>query len=296
MEGLLRSVFTERGFRRQGPQERNLGRALVAGVLLQVVLEAPELPADPQARRRLLKKRLESTLIDYLAGWVTLDRFRTLVHHLDQWFSLYYPLVNPAGTLREDDQATPLTPSPITRAALRENLLDSWLHYHQGLLPRRPNRKFKRDKLREFLIRTQGGWFRLRDFEQFFHLDRKTAWEYLQKLHRAGLLSHNQSRATAVRYGLAPRFLVVKAEGLRAKVAAALAALHPQLAAQVADWLIATGGLAFREGEFINPLPAGRGPEMVNLLKSSGLLESVGPPGPSQRLRLPRSWLQDDEV
>jgi len=52
-----------------------------------------------------------------------------------------------------------------------------------------------------------GAWFRLKDFQEFFRLDRKTAWEYVQKLAVAGLFCRNQARSAAVRYRLESRFL-----------------------------------------------------------------------------------------
>ncbi|MEJ2069157.1 MAG: hypothetical protein P8X58_01905, partial [Syntrophobacterales bacterium] len=58
-----------------------------------------------------------------------------------------------------------------------------------------------------FLECTAGKWFRLRDFEEHFQMDRKTAWEYAQKLLHAGLLVHNQGHSSAVRYRVEPRFL-----------------------------------------------------------------------------------------
>ena len=54
---------------------------------------------------------------------------------------------------------------------------------------------------------SRGAGFRLRDFEGHFQVDRKTAWEYVQKLLQAGLLVHNQGHSSAVRYQVAPRFL-----------------------------------------------------------------------------------------
>ena len=75
--------------------EERLDRALVAGLMLEVFLETPAAPADPQLRRRHIRSRLTYALITHLSGCVTLDRFRHLMHHLEHWFQFYYPLMPP---------------------------------------------------------------------------------------------------------------------------------------------------------------------------------------------------------
>ncbi|HEY9073027.1 MAG TPA: hypothetical protein VIN67_02745, partial [Desulfobaccales bacterium] len=75
------------------PADERLERALVAGLMLEVSLESPGLPDDPLSRRRLIKSRLTASLVADLSGHISLDRFRSLVHHLQQWFPLYYPLM-----------------------------------------------------------------------------------------------------------------------------------------------------------------------------------------------------------
>lgn len=295
MEGLCRSVFQEVSSRRPGPPAGDLDRLLVAGVMMEVVLKERGLPAAGQARRRRVKGLVQDTLVNHLAGWITLDRFRALVGHLDRWVAYYYPLISPDGFPGADAHETGPTPAPLTGAALREELLDRWLHRHQGMLPRRPHRKFTGEKLREFLRETQGGWFRLKDFEQYFHFDRKTAWEYLRKLARAGLLTHNQKRSSAARYSLAPTFLKVRADTLRARVSLALTDFPPNLSAQAADWLIATGGEPFWAEQVEALLPVKRPQEILARLEAATLLELVCQSGPSKMLRLLPQWLQNAE-
>jgi hypothetical protein len=84
---------------------------------------------------------------------------------------------------------------PVWAGALQQRLDDL-----EEFLPKRRHRKVDRQRLQEFFHQTQDGWFRLRDFEHFFVLDRKTAWEYIQKFLQTGLLVHNQGRSSAVRY------------------------------------------------------------------------------------------------
>lgn len=295
MEGLCWSVFQEVSSRRPGPPEGDLDRLLVAGVIMEVVLKKTGLPDAPQARRRQVKTLVLDTLLTHLAGWITLDRFRVLVRHLDQWVAYYYPLISPDGFLGADAHETGPTPAPLTRAGLREDLLDRWLHRHQGMLPRRPHRKFTGEKLGEFLRETQGSWFRLKDFEQYFHLDRKTAWEYLRKLHLAGLLTHNQKRSSAARYSLAPTFLKVRADTLRVRVSLALTDFSPNLSAQAADCLIATGGEPFWAEQWGALGPVTCRQEILARLEAASLLEIVWQSGPSKMCRLLPQWLQDNE-
>ncbi len=183
-------------------KEERLDRALVAGLMLEVILSQPATPQDPGERRCQAKSRLKTALVSCLAGHIPLSRFRDLAQNLDAWFDFFYPLISPSVYPRDPGAVwTDAPPEP-----LREDLLAEALNGLDGLLPHRRHRKLDRERLLEFLRRTGGGWFRLKDLEQFFSIDRKTAWEYTQKLLRAGLLCHNQARSAAVRYRLAPQF------------------------------------------------------------------------------------------
>ena len=260
-----------------GAQEEKLDRALVTGLMLEVILETSSLPVDPQTLRHLVKARLKDSLAVNLAGRVTLDRFRHLLSKVDIWFPLYYPLTA-AGSPRAAPAAArvqaapaPAAAAPPSRRVLRLDRLRAWLQEEgRGLLPHRPHRKLNQDRLWEFLGRTQGAWFRLIDFTRHFGVDRKTAWEYLQKFLHAGLLRHNRGRSAAVRYALATRFLVVRADALEPEVEAALSGLPPSLVEQVSGWLIATGGEAFWEKEWHGRLEPPRCRQLITRLAGRG--------------------------
>ena len=284
-----------------GPEEEKLDRAMVAGLMLEVVLETAGSPVDPRARRRLVKTRLKNTLVTHLAGRVTLNRFHHLLRKLDHWFPLYYPLItggSPKGPTPAagSGQAAPppAAAAPPSRRALRGDRLRLWLN-DQGrdLLPRRPHRKLNRDKLWDFLGRTQGGWFRLKDFERHFGVDRKTAWEYLKKLFAAGLLRHNQKHSAAVRYALETRFLTVRADALETAVKEALSGLSPSLAEQVSGWLIATGGEPFWEEDWLGLLEPSRGRQVITRLQAAGLLEAICQVHNNRMLQVGPRWLWD---
>jgi len=284
-----------------GAQEEKLDRALVTGLMLEVILETSSLPVDPQTLRHLVKTRLKDSLAVNLAGRVTLDRFRHLLRRVDIWFPLYYPLTS-AGSPKAPApaaawvQAAPGPAAAVTpyRRVLREDRLRAWLQEEgRGLLPHRPHRKLNQDRLWEFLGRTQGGGFRLLDFARHFGVDRKTAWEYLHKFLQAGLLRHNRRRSAAVRYALGTRFLVVRADALEPGVEAALSGLPPSLVAQVSGWLIATGGEAFWEKEWHGRLEPPRCRQLITRLEAAGLLQEVCRVGESRMLQIAPRWLKE---
>jgi hypothetical protein len=299
MTGNQKSGVGEQDLKDFGKQAEKLDRALVTGLMLEVILETSSLPVDSQTLRHLVKTRLKDSLAANLAGQVTLDRFRQLLTQVDVWFPLYYPLTTAGAskaTAATRVHAVPALAAAVSpsRRVLRVDRLRVWFQEDgQGLLPKRPHRKVNQDRLWEFLGRTQGGWFRLLDFTRHFGVDRKTAWEYLKKLLRAGLLRHNRARSAAVRYALETRFLVVRADTLEPAVEAALSGLPPNLAVKVSAWLIATGGEAFGEQEWHDRLEPPRCQQLITRLKSAGLLEEVCQVGESRMLRIGRRWLRE---
>ncbi len=188
------------------PELDSLNRALVAGLMLEVMLEHPALVEEPSSGCHRLKAYLRKTLAVHLAGRIPLASFHTLAQGLDHWFAVIYPLLADAGhTKAPSIPAQALRPSPS--ASLREDLFSEALAKTPGLIPQRRHRKLDREKLKNFLEGTGGNWFRLRDFETHFGMDRKTAWEYVQKLLQNGILVHNQGHSSAVRYRVEGRFL-----------------------------------------------------------------------------------------
>ena len=299
MAGEQNTVVGEQNLKDFRKQAEKLDRALVTGLMLEVILETSSLSVDSQTLRHLVKTRLKDSLAVNLAGRVTLDRFRHLLIQVDIWFPLYYPLTTAGASLAPAAMRVQAVPAPAaavspSRRVLRVDRLRGWLKEEgRGLLPHRPHRKVNQDMLWEFLGGTQGGWFRLLDFTRHFGVDRKTAWEYLQKLLRAGLLRHNRARSAAVRYALETRFLVVRADTLEPVVEAALSGLPPNLVEQVSAWLIATGGEAFGEKEWHGRLEPPRCQQLITRLESAGLLEEVCQVGESRMLRIGRQWLRE---
>jgi hypothetical protein len=186
--------------------EERLNRALVAGLMLDVMYSQPTLSEDPGARRGQVKSRLKTALVPHLAGHILLSSFRDLAQNLDHWFDLFYPLVTPQDS-RARTSRKGRDEMPQASHQLREPQFLDALTQLNGVLPTRRHRKIDEDKLLAFFRQCGGDWFRLKDFERFFRIDRKTAWEYTQKLLQADLLTHNHCRSAAVRYCLAERFL-----------------------------------------------------------------------------------------
>jgi hypothetical protein len=297
MQGRIRFIRGARAGRWPEAEQERLDRVLVAGLLLETMLDGPEAPDADQARPGAVKARLKYKLAIYLAGRVSLDHFRSLISNLERWFSYYYPLVSPALA---PEQAVPdaggslgLPVDVVAPHVLEEAELQNWLDSRvRELLPQRPHRKLNPAMLLEFLRRTRGGWFRLRDFEAHCGIDRKTAWEYLKKLKDAGLLVHNGKRSSAVRYCLAERFLTVQARDLRREIARVLDDLSPGLTRQVADGLIATGGAAFWEQQWRAPLSEVQRREILERLTAAGLLTTVAQTVGGRMLCLAGDWRQ----
>lgn len=188
------------------PELDSLNRALVAGLMLEVMLENPNLMEKPGSGCHRLKACLRKTLAVHLAGRIPLASFHSLAQGVDHWFAIFYPLLADGGLAQALSPPVPASPS-ASSCSLREDLFSEALARTPGLIPQRRHRKLDREKLQSFLEGTGGQWFRLRDFEAHFGMDRKTAWEYVQKLLQAGVLVHNQGHSSAVRYRVEPRFL-----------------------------------------------------------------------------------------
>ncbi len=189
------------------PEKDSLDRALMLGLMLEVILENPRPEDEPGFRRHRHKACFRSVLASQLAGRISLATFQNLAQGLDRWFEVLYPVLANAGLSGHPSPASPRVASSAGNCPLREDFFSECLEGTPGLLPKRRHRKFDREKLRSFLESTRGEWFRLQDFEEYFQLDRKTAWEYAHKLLQVGLLVHNQGQFSAVRYRVASRFL-----------------------------------------------------------------------------------------
>lgn len=287
-----------RGYRWLAAVEERLDRALVAGLMLDAALGDSPLPPDPALQGRVLKSRVQEALLSDLSGHITLDRFRDLIQTLERSFPYYFPLLASLFPRPHEVTAAPhIQPGAISDAfpgssSVLRDLLTEALARMQHLFPRRPRSKLTRPKLQDFLCRTGGTWFRLKNFQEYFAVDRKTAWEYVQEFLQAGLLVHNQAQAAAVRYALADRFLKVQATGVRQEIAAALADLPHPLAAQVADRLIASGGEPFWEEEWRRTFPAAYHREILTRLTAApSLLQVVCcQDGKNRLLRLKSAW------
>jgi hypothetical protein len=292
---------SQRGPQGQESELDRLDRALVTGLMMEVLLESSSNEVDPQIHRKLVKTRLKTVMVNHLAGQVTLKRFRRLLREMEHCFPRYYSLVTPNNSQNPTPAAwpapstlRPATSTPPAHRVLRQEALAEWLETEvRKLLPQRSHRKLKAARLLDFLQRTRGAWFRLKDFEQHFGVDRKTAWEYVQKFLDAGLLCHNHRRSAAVRYAVATRFLVVRVDALRPKVKEALAELPVQQADQICDWLAATGGEPFAAAAWHDHFTPRRCRQIIASLKAAGLLEEVNLAGFGQMCKLPRCWLQD---
>ena len=176
--------------------------------------------------------------------------------------------------------------------ACRERLLDEWFEAAKSDIPHRSHRKLTPHKLRNFLQHSGGRWFRLRDFERFVQMDRKTAWDYLQLFLQTGLLCHNRKNSAAVRYCLAPNFLRVEADALRLAIGLCLSTYAEDLVEKVSDFLIATGGEPFPVQEWEQEFPASRNESLLDDLVACHIAVWQNLPTGSRFLRLHNRWRQ----
>jgi len=292
-----------------------LDRAMVAGLILEVVLDYTDLPENHQARQRVVKTRMQDYLVQYLAGQVSLDRFRRLAQNLDDWFDFYYPLLvkdrHPGeaqnrpptycvreiqaaytiGAQEETSEASPLgeAEAPMHHAC-QDKLLDAWLEQVKREIPQRSHRKLTPAKLKDFLGQSGGRWFRLRDFERFIPMDRKTAWDYVQLFLQTGLLCHNRKNSAAVRYCLAPSFLKVEADALRLALSLTLTAYQEDIVENIGDFLIATGGESFPESRWKREFPGDEGGSLLKALMDQDILVWQRFPSGAGLLKLHQRW------
>lgn len=305
------------GWHSEGKNQEKLDRALVAGLILEVVLEQPDLPQSWPARQRAVKSRIQTYLVQHLAGSISLDRFRFLVQHLDGWFDYYFPLVAPEGRSGgtvprpgtysvQEERATymvfpaqgpapawtsPAAPDAQAFQACRDELLDQWLATAGAAIPQRSHRKLTPRKLKSFLVQSGGRWFRLRDFERYVQMDRKTAWDYLQQFLQAGLLCHNRKNSAAVRYCLAPAFLKVEADALRLALSLGLADHPEEIIEKISDFLIATGGAPFHRQQWEEEFPDPRQAAWLEELTAQEIIVRQQLPTGSQFFQLHSRWL-----
>lgn len=299
-----RGKFHQTDYWLRSTMEEKLDRALVAGMILEVILETPNLPTNTRTRQQLIKSRLKNHLVQHLAGQVTLDRFRSLTLCLEQWFTFYFPILSSGpgafGEIYPINKPDPeyrhhrskLSSIPPSRTIFQEERFERWLEGLRPSLPRRSHRKLSLEKLQEFLRQTAGGWFRLRQFERFFQIDRKTAWDYLQKFIRSGVICHNHKKSAAVRYCLNPCLLNVKADRLRRALSQFLTDFPEKTVDQVGDRLIATGGEPFRGEEWEEQFPPEHLESLFTQLLAGDFLTLQILPSGARLLRLHSRWRQ----
>ena len=186
------------------PPAHGLDTTLVAGMFFQVVMEASRLPTGSRERVSFIRKRAKDFLVTQLAGQITLSQFYRLLNLIEEDAGLYFARQDWSGDksghrgTREASPPPPL-PGPVKSEVLCQALA-------KIALPLKGRRKLTPETLWDFLMGTEGSWFRLLDFEARFKVNKKTAWGYLNLLLQEGVLTHNGEKANRVRYALAGPF------------------------------------------------------------------------------------------
>jgi hypothetical protein len=183
--------------------DQDLDTTLVAGMFFQVLLEAEKLPASNSERVSFLRKGAKNYLVTRLAGRISLNQFFRLLNLIEEEALHYFQ--RRTGEWVGLKALTPPKPEPPPRG---KPVQGEKLRQALAQLPLTPQgrRRLTREGLLDFLRETEGGWFRLLDFEARFQVNKKTAWTYLNLLLKENILEHNGEKANKVRYALAPRF------------------------------------------------------------------------------------------
>jgi hypothetical protein len=198
---------------------QGLDTTLVAGMFLQVILEAEHLPGNTLERTNYVKQAVKNFLVQRLAGQITLSQFFRLVQIIEHEVTYYFHRLQGEWLSPEDDSFPPAVPA--LQSSYTINLPAPIKTYELRLalsrlpLPHQANRKLSPDGLLDFLVKSEGRWFRLLDFETQFRLNKKTAWSYLTLLLHHDILKHNDEKANKVRYALSPKFLASENEPRR---------------------------------------------------------------------------------
>jgi hypothetical protein len=193
---------------------QGLDTTLVAGMFLQVILEAEHLPGNTLERTSFVKQAVKNFLVQRLAGQITLSQFFRLVQIIEHEVTYYFHRLQGEWlTPPEISYAQPalaLTGSCTIASPAPVRLYDLRLALNRLPLPHQANRKLSPEGLLDFLVKSEGRWFRLLDFESQFRLNKKTAWTYLTLLLHHDILRHNDGKANKVRYALSAKFTALE--------------------------------------------------------------------------------------
>jgi hypothetical protein len=191
-----------------------LDATLVAGVFLQVILEAEHLPGNALERTSFVKQAVKKFLVQRLAGQITLSQFFRLIQIIEHEVTYYFHRLQ--GEWLSPEQSSDAKPAPDLTSSYkiispeRIQIHDLRSALSRLPLPHQANRKLSPEGLLDFLEKSEGRWFRLLDFESEFRLNKKTAWTYLTLLLNHGILKHNEGKANKVRYALSSKFLALE--------------------------------------------------------------------------------------
>jgi hypothetical protein len=194
-----------------GGAPQGLDTTLVAGMFLQVILEAEHLPGNTLERTSYVKQQVKNFLVQRLAGQITLSQFFRLVQIIEHEVTYYFHRLQ--GEWLSAEETPPSQSPPSLVSSYQVTPAPSIQTYNLRLalsrlpLPRQANRKLSPEGLLEFLARSAGRWFRLLEFESHFRLNKKTAWTYLTLLLHHDILRHNDEKANKVRYALSLKFM-----------------------------------------------------------------------------------------
>ncbi|MBM4284561.1 MAG: hypothetical protein FJ128_04835 [Deltaproteobacteria bacterium] len=182
---------------------RPLDATLVAGMFFQVLLQAEELPVGPSDRVSFIRTKAKEYLVDHLSGQISLSQFFRLLDLIEENAHRFFSQARRGWLAPPAQGGRTAAPSSGDEDVRGDELVRALENLP---ITRKGRRKLTTTGLQDFLRQSAGAWFRLRDFEERFGVNKKTAWIYLDLLLKQGILEHNGERANRVRYTLAGRF------------------------------------------------------------------------------------------
>jgi hypothetical protein len=189
------------------PELPELQDTLVAGVFLEKIL-----PVGLSSDYDQISSQIKKALVEKLAGHITLNKFRQLMKHVDDLIPRLLRVWRPAqdSGARPSHSSKPSIPpktSPDdapgtetgTTQAAETNQPGESLQSPEEIQPRKEAWVSLAD-LRKFFSTLNNEEFRLKDFENFFQVNKTTAFLCVKALVRKGVLNHNGEKTVRVRY------------------------------------------------------------------------------------------------
>lgn len=150
---------------------------LVIGIVTLVCLEEGNNNLDITKLEYDLNKKIKLYMINNLNGVLPLKEFYKIIEIIDKGFaSTFFKKINKLFIKLSYNGKI-----DIGNCENKRNKVNAQLLY-------------------KFILEKKGKWFKLSEFEEYFNVNKKTAWKHLNNLYNNGFLIHNGKKANKARY------------------------------------------------------------------------------------------------